>query len=86
MIGIDGRTLGLLVNPAACRTARRRDSAQLSRGRHPFVKLPMPTAPETAIRLAIDKFVELGKVRQAQLWFLEHQLDLLTPIHGNELL
>jgi DNA invertase Pin-like site-specific DNA recombinase len=35
-----------------------------------------------AIRLAIDKVAELGSVRQALLWFLEHKLELPTRVNG----
>src|SRR5947199_3674966 len=37
---------------------------------------------QAAIRLAIDKVAELGSVRQALLWFLEHKLDLPTRVNG----
>ena len=37
---------------------------------------------QAAIRLAIDKVAELGSVRQALLWFLEHELDLPTRVNG----
>lgn len=37
---------------------------------------------QEAIRLAIDKIAELGSVRQALLWFLEHGLELPTRVNG----
>ena len=39
---------------------------------------------QAAIRLAIDKVAELGSVRQALFWFLEHGLDLPTRVNGGE--
>ena len=37
---------------------------------------------QAAITLAIDTVAELGSVRQALLWFLEHKLDLPTRMNG----
>ena len=37
---------------------------------------------QAAIQLAIDKVAELGSVRQALFWFIEHKLDLPTRINS----
>ena len=39
---------------------------------------------QAAILLAIDKVAELGSVRHALLWFLEHGLDLPTRVNGGD--
>ncbi len=39
---------------------------------------------QAAIRLAIGKVAELGSVRQALLWFLEHKLELPTRVNGGQ--
>jgi len=40
---------------------------------------------QAPITLAIDKVAELGSVRQALFWFLEHKLDLPTKINGGRI-
>ena len=40
---------------------------------------------QAAILLAINKVTELGSVRQALFWFLEHKLDLPTKINGGRI-